>query len=77
MATVPPKPLHNFSLPFLKWGQFRRPHRHRTSPATDSSDLNRIHNITKQKPDKQNHKTTSCRRRKQTAATERSSMVTW
>ncbi|KAJ0482910.1 hypothetical protein HanIR_Chr13g0659141 [Helianthus annuus] len=56
MATVPPKPLHNFSLPFLKWGQFRRPHRHRNSPATDSSDLNRIHNITKQKPDKQNHK---------------------
>ncbi|KAK9068027.1 hypothetical protein SSX86_012138 [Deinandra increscens subsp. villosa] len=51
MATVPAKhqqPLHNFSLPFLKWGQriqvnnhCRR--RHRNSPPADSSDSD-LHN---------------------------------
>ncbi|XP_076961153.1 uncharacterized protein LOC143637712 [Bidens hawaiensis] len=46
MTTMPAKhhhqPLHNFSLPFLKWGHRtqsnRRHHHHRNSPPTDSSD---------------------------------------
>ncbi|KAI3804378.1 hypothetical protein L1987_25868 [Smallanthus sonchifolius] len=56
MATLPSKhhqPLHNFSLPFLKWGQriqsnnhCLRRHRHRNSPLTDTSDSD-LNNRTK------------------------------